>query len=121
MFLLLIFFMVSSVFRQNAGIDITLPAASTATDQQETPYEIIVEASGTITFRDTPGIPREALEVQLRDLLAGEPDAQLALSADGGANTDDFVAVIDMARRVGARQLIIRTQQPGGSSNAPAT
>lgn len=112
MFLLLIFFMVSSVFRENAGIDITLPSAATATEHEEAPYEIFIEQSGTITFRETPGISLEELEARLEALLAEEPDARLALSADGSANTDRFVAVIDLARRVGGEKLIIRTQPP---------
>lgn len=116
MFLLLIFFMVSSVFRQNAGIDISLPAAATATEQQEAPYEIFVEASGSITFRDTPGISMQELENQLRALLADEPEARMALSADGGSETEHFVAVIDLARRVGAQQLIIRTEPPASEA-----
>lgn len=112
MFLLLIFFMVSSVFRNNAGIDITLPSASTATDQQEAPYEIFIEESGAITFRDSPGISIGELESQMRALLEQEPDARIALSADGGARTEEFVAVLDLARRVGGKQLIIATQRP---------
>ncbi len=112
MFLLLIFFMVSSVFRNNAGIDITLPSASTATEQQEAPYKILIQESGAITFRDTPGISIEELESQMRELLAQEPDARIALSADGDARTEEFVAVLDLARRVGGKQLIIATQRP---------
>lgn len=116
MFLLLIFFMVSSVFRTNAGIDITLPAASTASEQQEAPYEIFIEESGKIIFGDTPGITLPELEEKMRRIVQQEPAARMALSADEGADYKDFVAVIDMARRVGGDQLIIRTQKepPGG-------
>lgn len=115
MFLLLIFFMVSSVFRESAGIDITLPTAATATEQQDAPYEIYIEASGAITFRDEPGIDLEQLEARLRSLLEEEPDARIALSADGESATERFVAVIDLARRIGGKQLIIKTQLPGGT------
>lgn len=112
MFLLLIFLMVSSVFRNNAGIDITLPSASTAAEQQEAPYEIFIQASGDITFRDAANISLDELEARMRALLKEEPEARMALSADGTADTERFVAVIDLARRVGGHQLIIRTQQP---------
>ena len=115
MFLLLIFFMVSTVFRNSAGIDITLPAAASSAEQQEAPYEIFIQDTGDITFRDTPGISMEALETQMRALLAQEPDARLALSADEKADYKSFIAVIDLARRVGGEKLIIRTQLTGAS------
>lgn len=120
MFLLLIFFMVSTVFRNNAGIDIALPAAATAAEQQEAPHEIFIQDSGAITFGDTPGITLEALEVEMRALLQQDPDARLALSADENADYKSFIAVIDLARRVGGEKLIIRTQLPEGVGAAPA-
>lgn len=114
MFLLIIFFMVSTVFRNSAGIDITLPAAATSAEQQEAPYEIFIQDSGAITFRDTPGISMDVLESEMKALLAAEPDARLALSADENADYKSFIAVIDLARRVGGEKLIIRTQLPDG-------
>ena len=56
-FLLLIFFMVSTTFGEPAAIDITLPAAETGADQERPPYEIAVTAhSGPV--RSTPARPR---------------------------------------------------------------
>ncbi len=119
MFLLLIFFMVSSVFRNSTGIDITLPTAATSAEQQEAPYEIFIQDSGAITFRDTPGITLDVLEGEMKALLAREPDARLALSADENADYKSFIAVIDLARRVGGEKLIIRTQlEQGGAGQA---
>ncbi len=122
MFLLLIFFMVSTVFRNSAGIDITLPAAATSAEQQEVPYEIFIQDTGAITFRDTPGITLEVLEREMKALLAKEPDARLALSADEKSDYKSFIAVIDLARRVGGEKLIIRTQLENGGTGqvAPA-
>lgn len=116
MFLLIIFFMVSTVFRNNSGIDITLPAAATSAEQQEAPYEIFIQDTGAITFRDSPEITLETLEAEMKALLAREPDARLALSADENADYKSFIAVIDLARRVGGEKLIIRTQPAGGTA-----
>lgn len=121
MFLLLIFFMLSTVFRNNSGIDISLPAASSSTEQQEAPYEIFIQDSGDITFQETPGISMERLETQMRALLAREPDARLALSADENTDYKSFIAVIDLARRVGGEKLIIRTQLPGAPAATETT
>lgn len=120
MFLLLIFFMVSSVFRNSAGIDITLPTAATSAEQPEAPYEIFIQDSGAITFRDTPGITLDTLESEMKALLAKEPDARLALSADEKSDYKSFIAVIDLARRVGGEKLIIRTQLEEGRAGQGA-
>ena len=110
MFLLLIFFMVSSVFRDTIGLDITLPAAATATEQQEAPHDIFVTSDGTITFDKQEGLSMEGLEQSLRELLDQEPDARLALTADAQSEYADFIAVIDIARKAGGAKLIIHTK-----------
>lgn len=112
MFLLLIFFMVSSVFRNSAGIDITLPTATTSAEQEETPHEIFIEGDGSITFGEERGVALDALEGRMRALLEADPEARMALSGDEEADFKDFIAVVDTARRVGGKQLIIRTQMP---------
>lgn len=112
MFLLLIFFMVSSVFRNSAGIDITLPTATTSAEQEDTPHEIFIEGDGSITFGEESGVAIEDLEGRMRALLEAEPEARMALSGDEEANLKHFIAVVDTARRVGGKQLIIRTQMP---------
>ena len=117
MFLLLIFFMVSSVFRDSVGLDITLPAAATAESVQEVePHKVVITSDGTITLGDQTGLTREELEVALRDLIAKDPEARLALTADAKAYHEDTIAVIDIAKKVGCEKLILHTQ-PQRDSN----
>lgn len=117
MFLLLIFFMVSSVFRDTIGLDITLPAATTATEQQEAPNDIFITSDGSITFQDREGLTLAGLEEALEVLLKKDPEARMALTADAQASYEDFVAVIDTARKAGGAKLIIHTAppKPGGA------
>jgi biopolymer transport protein ExbD len=110
MFLLLIFFMVSSVFRDTVGLNITLPAAATADKQEEIPHEIFITSDGGITFDKQEGLTLEELESALGDLIADDPAARMALTADAQSAYEDFVAVIDIARKVGGDKLIIHTK-----------
>ena len=105
--------------RNEAQVSTSL--AATSAEQQEAPYEIFIQDSGAITFRDTPGITLETLESEMKALLAKEPDARLALSADENSDYKSFIAVIDLARRVGGEKLIIRTQLEEGGGGQEAT
>lgn len=109
MFLLLIFFMVSSTFREYLGIDIALPRAATATEHAKTPWEISVKADGTVYFAGRPATRRE-LRAELAALLEDDPEASLVLRADEGTPFQDVITVIDIVRDVGGARLIIPTR-----------
>jgi biopolymer transport protein ExbD len=109
MFLLLIFFMVSSTFRNQLGIDLELPAARTATDQEQPPYEIVVNREGHVLWGAQP-----VDEAGLRQALAsvprnGKQPADVVLRADSHADFGRVIEVMDIAREVGGARLIIPT------------
>jgi len=111
MFLLLIFFMVSSTFREQIGIDITLPVAATATEQQPAQQVITVRADGAILFGPDQAVTApEQLRHALQELLAADPETVLLLRADEAAAFQDVITVIDIARSVGGSRLIIPTE-----------
>ena len=110
-FLLLIFFMVSSTFRDNVGIDVVLPSAATSEQQQQAQYAVVVTATGEVLF-DGKEIAIAQLRDKLLHLQREEPEAKVVLEADKKAAFQDVVAVIDTARSVGGKQLIIQTAPP---------
>ncbi len=112
LFMLLIFFMLSSTFRNQLGIDIALPKAATSANQENTGKEIAVDASGAIFFNETPVSPMQLRE-KLMELLKTEPGAALVLRADKNASFQNVLTVIDITREVGGGQLVIPTL-PGG-------
>jgi biopolymer transport protein ExbD len=109
MFLLLIFFMVSSTFREHLGIDVALPEAATATEQKKPEYSITVGADGTVHFGEAV-VTSPELRKSLVALMEKEPDATVVLRADKDAPFQDWIGVIDIAREVGGKQLTISTQ-----------
>ena len=108
MFLLLIFFMVSSTFREHLGIDITLPRAATGSEQAEDGHEITVKTSGDI-FIGQRLVSVEELRESLTALVAEEPEAVITLRADEAAAFQRVVTVIDTVRGVGGMRLVIPT------------
>ena len=120
MFLLLIFFMVSSTFRDSLGIDITLPVAQTGDEQPQATYEISVKSSGEIRFgaSETPIGPDE-LKSALQELYRNEPDAIVVLRADEAAPFQAVITVLDTARALGGNRLVIPTQAMENTTAIP--
>lgn len=109
MFLLLIFFMVSSTFREQLGIDIRLPEAESATVQDVEFHEILVTRDGEF-YLGQERLDEAELRSALGELLEREPQATLVLRADKEADFGRVVRAMDIARNVGAERLIIPTE-----------
>ncbi len=109
MFLLLIFFMVSSTFREHLGIDVTLPEATTAAEQENASHDITVQEDGSFHLGQQR-VSAEELRQSLRDLLEDSPGATLVLRADEAAEFQDVITAIDIAREVGGSKLVIPTR-----------
>ena len=108
MFLLLIFFMVSSTFREDLAIDITLPRAESGALHDITATEIIVDQAGVAYFEGR-AVSEQELREALGAVLAADPGATLVLRADGRADFGRVLRVIDIARDLKVENLIIPT------------
>ncbi len=110
MFLLLIFFMVSSTFRHGFGLEVDLPQAETASESQMKPEEIAIDERGNYYFAGKP-VDEDGLRAAIIDLLQKDPQATLILRADEAADFGRAVTAIDIARSVGGSKLIIPTKK----------
>jgi biopolymer transport protein ExbD len=110
-FLLLIFFMISTTFVETPGISVQLPEAASSVETRA-PEEIKVQLSkeGEIFI----GEERLSLE-ELRRRLAGygakAREMNFALYADREARHGRVVQVMDLAREAGFGKLAIATEQ----------
>lgn len=112
MFLLLIFLLVSSTFRQQYGIDVTLPEARTAEVQDAASHEILISREGRYYFGGGE-VNEEELRVSLRNLLKEDPQAAIILRADEDADFGKVVRAMDIARQEGGMRLEIPTRYAG--------
>jgi biopolymer transport protein ExbD len=108
-FLLLIFFMVSTTFREDQGIELRLPEASAA-EARETDDDLRVQlaADGSIHFAEQ-ALDLKGLEAAIREALKGSRDQLVVLEADSKAEHGSVVSVMDALRRAGARGLSVAT------------
>lgn len=109
LFILLLFLMVSTTFRQQLGVDITLPKAATAGQKSVVDHEIAVTATGDLYFGSSK-VNENELRAGISELLKREPDATLVLRADEGADFGPVLTAIDVAREVGGNKLVIPTR-----------
>lgn len=109
-FLLLIFFMLSSTFRDQFGIQVNLPTANTAEAQETQPSELRVNSEGQFFFDGKPLATENELRASLQTFVQENPEVPIVLAADAQANFGEVVRAIDIAREVGGTKLIIPTQ-----------
>jgi len=119
-FLLLIFFMVSTTFTKETHIDLELPtSSSTATNQDNLTLEIIVNASGGFVVNGQALVQsnleslKRALQIEISEL----EDPSLIIVADGKAPHQSVVYALDAAGQLGLQKVRMATRMNPDESN----
>jgi biopolymer transport protein ExbD len=116
-FLLLIFFMVSTTFIRETQLRIDLPEASgQPTEQEPDTIEITVDARGDYSVDDRL-LLRSDLETLLRalqEVVEGRTrkEQRVIITADANASHQSVVRAMDAAGKVGLSRISITTRQP---------
>jgi biopolymer transport protein ExbD len=113
MFLLLIFFMVTSTFKNQPAINLVLPRSSTATETVSTPTVLYLTSEGQVFLNDELMAPEE-LARQLARLHAESGDDRMVMSADQDADHGDVVELIDTIKNSGFTRVSISARKAGG-------
>ncbi|MDX8378234.1 MAG: biopolymer transporter ExbD [Mariprofundales bacterium] len=94
-FLLLIFFMVSTSFVENSKLKLTLPDAGQAGSVMvEKQIIITVDANGALFINDKP-VTRIELDNNLQKIVQQNKDMPIILRADSQAKHGDVVFILD--------------------------
>lgn len=114
-FLLLIFFMVSSNFVQNQVVSVTLPTSKAATASESNTIEIVLDTSGTYFVAGEPvGNERDQLLNALGSVV-GSLDAQalseqpVEIRADASATHQSVVRALDVCATLGLVRVSLAT------------
>lgn len=115
-FLLLIFFMISTTFDKASQLEIDLPAAgSDPAALPERTIELAIDLKGRYYLgRQLLGHDRRALRTALEQLISDDPPT-LLLRADGNTPHQAVVSALDIARQVGFRGVAIATLEESGA------
>jgi len=109
LFLLLIFFMVSSSFLEQPGIKLELPYAESAAIAEQKDYTLFVDKDGNMFLNDH-GVDLESLAKVLEEALPAMEGGALVLKADQDVSHGTVVRVMDITKQSGVKKLIIGTK-----------
>ena len=109
-FLLLIFFMVTSHFDVASGVRIRLPQSSRRIlDQVEDKVTLVLDRSGK-TYFEGREIDQVTLRKDLEDIVARQGVVRLVLQADKDVRHGVVVQVMDIAKTAGVLSIVIAAQ-----------
>lgn len=112
-FLLLIFFMVSTSFTTRTQLAVNLPEAEGVATSRTSTLELGIDAAGEFRLNGevVPSDPA-GLRSALRAAAGDRRDQPMTIAADGDAAHQYVVTALDAASRLGFQQLTIATQAP---------
>lgn len=111
-FILLIFFLVTTSFVKETGVDINRPAANTAVSKAKATILIGVTKDNRV-FLDKREIDIRSVRANVERALAENPEGSVVIVADRESVTGVVINVMDGCKLAGAQNVSIAAQLPG--------
>ncbi len=109
-FIMLIFFIVSTSFVRESGVEVNRPNAATATAQSKSGIFVAIKDNGEI-YIDRKQVDVQRVRASLERLLAEQGEVGLVIQADQDTRHGVVVKVMDAARDAGIRQISVAAEQ----------
>ncbi len=108
LFLLLIFFMVTSSFVEQPNIQLELPSTKHSEISKINKTVLTIAKDGQLFLQDIP-VDKDQLEKKLRRILLDTGDEVLVLKADKEVSYGDVVDIMDDAKGAGFKRVVAPT------------
>ena len=113
-FLMLIFFMVSTSFTANNSLKLELPQSKAqAANKEEKQVTVSIDANGRLFVQDE-AVEDGDLRRRVLNISKGDPNMRVVLRADAEAKHKRVVYVLDTVRELGMGKVGIATVPVGG-------
>lgn len=109
-FIMLIFFIVTTSFVKESGVTVNTPQAATASKQEKVNIFIALTASGEVWIDKRPVDPRSVRAIVAR-LHADNPEGSVIIQSDVDAATGTLVEIMDQVRLAGVEGIAIAADQ----------
>ena len=111
-FILLIFFMVSTTFVRDMNLDLERPGASSAELADARALRVQVDSRGNV-YVDGDPVKAWMLETRVRDYLSQRRYTNVLVVADRRVDTGSLVEVVDQCRLAGAEHVGVSVEHKG--------
>ncbi len=109
-FLLLVFFMLTSTFMVPEAIELELPESSSATVTEVTPIIVALNASGQLALNGET-LQLERLRAAIEPLIKEDTDVAITLKSDAHTEVQQLLKVMDEIRAAGGENVALATMQ----------
>jgi len=110
LFILIIFFAVSSTFLEQPGIKLALPEAQKTDLQKVEKAVVFISADQQIQFQNKE-VGLENLGPIIKDAMTQSPDHSLIINADKRVPYGFVVKIMDIARQSGVEKLVVAVEK----------
>ncbi len=105
-FIMLIFFIVTTSFVKESGIEVNPPAATTSQAQENANIFIAINADGDVWI-DKREVDIRTVKAIVSRLHASMPEAAVVIQADRKSSTEQLIQVMDQLRQAGIDDIAI--------------
>ncbi len=109
-FMLLIYFLLTTNFMVDEGIKIKLPQAKAAAPQTQQEITIYVDKEGR-AFLMNKEVPLNILFSEIKKMIGSQKDRLVVIKADRAVILNKAVKVMDLAKAAGAGRLCLATEK----------
>lgn len=117
-FLLLIFFMLTSTFIRQEGMDIELPEAESSGSFDANTVKVQIQKDATLIVQEKP-MPVDQLSGFMQEAVAKDKKIPVIIETDKQTPFDMFARVLDTARLAGAQNIVIATDPSASTPVSP--
>lgn len=107
-FILLIFFAVSTTFVRDMKLDLERPSAQTSVSALKEPIRVYIDRHGDV-FLNEKAVKPWMLQTLIRDSLSVSSSQTVLVVADRLTSAEDLIEVVDQCKLGGAREVGVAT------------
>jgi len=112
-FILLIFFMVTTTFVKDMKLDLERPTASSGVSASTKAIRVFIDTEGDV-YVDNQQVRIYSLQSKLRDMLRVSTDKSILVVTDENVPAKTVLRVVDQSRLSGASDVGVATEQESG-------
>lgn len=112
-FILLIFFMVTTTFVKDMKLDLNRPSAASATKSDSKVVRVYIDNTGEVYIDNQP-VQIWAIQSKLRDLLRTATEKSVLVISDDTIPVETLIDVVDECRMSGAKDVAVSTSKEMG-------